>query len=42
MEELRTIVNRGLTVSIIHQVLVEESVLGWEELELEVVRDQKN
>jgi len=42
VEELRTIVGRGLAVSPIHQVLVEESVLGWEELELEVVRDQKN
>ncbi|MFH1996014.1 MAG: carbamoyl-phosphate synthase large subunit [Candidatus Omnitrophota bacterium] len=42
VEELRTIVARGLAVSLIHQVLVEESVLGWEELELEVVRDQKN
>ena len=42
VEELRTIASRGLAVSIAHQVLVEESVLGWEELELEVVRDQKN
>ncbi|TLM99479.1 ATP-grasp domain-containing protein, partial [bacterium] len=42
VEELRTIVNRGLNASLIHQVLVEESVIGWEELELEVVRDQKN
>jgi len=42
VEELRTIVSRGLAVSLIHQVLVEESVLGWEELELEVVRDEKN
>jgi carbamoyl-phosphate synthase large subunit len=42
VEELHTIVNRGLNASLIHQVLVEESVLGWEELELEVVRDQKN
>ena len=42
IEELRTIVSRGLAVSIVHQVLVEESVLGWEELELEVVRDDKN
>ncbi|MBN1901311.1 carbamoyl-phosphate synthase large subunit, partial [Candidatus Sumerlaeota bacterium] len=41
-EELRTIVNRGLAASMIHQVLVEESVYGWEELELEVVRDAKN
>jgi len=42
VEELRTIVDRGLAASLIHQVLVEESVLGWEELELEVVRDEKN
>ena len=42
LEELRTIVRRGLAASIINQVLVEESVLGWEELELEVVRDTKN
>ncbi len=42
VEELRTIVGRGLDVSLIHQVLVEESVFGWEELELEVVRDAKN
>ena len=42
VEELRVIVARGLTVSIVNQVLVEESVLGWEELELEVVRDAKN
>jgi carbamoyl-phosphate synthase large subunit len=42
LEELRTIVVRGLAASMIHQVLVEESVLGWEELELEIVRDSKN
>ncbi|MFZ5451377.1 MAG: carbamoyl-phosphate synthase large subunit [Thermodesulfobacteriota bacterium] len=42
LEELRTIVARGLTASMVGQVLVEESVLGWEELELEVVRDAKN
>ena len=42
IEELRTVVARGLAVSLVHQVLVEESVLGWEELELEVVRDAKN
>jgi len=42
LEELRAIVRRGLSASLIHQVLVEESVLGWEELELEVVRDTKN
>lgn len=42
VEELRAIVSRGLSASIVNQVLVEESVLGWEELELEVVRDAKN
>jgi carbamoyl-phosphate synthase large subunit len=42
LEELRTVASRGLTESMVHQVLVEESVLGWEELELEVVRDAKN
>jgi len=42
IEELRTIVSRGLSVSIVGQVLVEEAVIGWEELELEVVRDAKN
>ncbi len=42
LEELRTIASRGLAASIVNQVLVEESVLGWEELELEVVRDSKN
>ncbi len=42
VEELRTIAARGLSASLVGQVLVEESVLGWEELELEVVRDAKN
>jgi carbamoyl-phosphate synthase large subunit len=42
MEELRTIAARGLSASMVGQVLIEESVLGWEELELEVVRDAKN
>ncbi|HQI80660.1 MAG TPA: carbamoyl-phosphate synthase large subunit, partial [Deltaproteobacteria bacterium] len=42
VEELRTVAGRGLAASLIGQVLVEESVLGWEELELEVVRDAKN
>lgn len=41
-EELRIIANRGIHASMIGQILVEESVLGWEELELEVVRDSKN
>ncbi len=39
IDELHTIVKRGLAASLVHQVLVEEAVLGWEELELEVVRD---
>ncbi|MBF4510578.1 MAG: carbamoyl-phosphate synthase large subunit [Aeromicrobium sp.] len=39
VEELRVIAARGLQASMVGQVLVEESVLGWEELELEVVRD---
>ena len=38
-DELRTVCARGLQASLVGQVLVEESVLGWEELELEVVRD---
>ena len=42
MEELRTVTARGLAASLIGQVLIEESVEGWEELELEVVRDAKN
>jgi carbamoyl-phosphate synthase large subunit len=42
VEELRVVAARGLAVSLVHQILVEESVLGWEELELEVVRDSKS
>jgi len=42
IEELRTVAARGLSASLVHQILVEESVLGWEELELEVVRDARN
>ncbi len=42
IEEFRTIATRGLQASLVGQILVEESVLGWEELELEVVRDAKN
>jgi len=42
MEEFREVASRGLAASIVNQVLIEESVLGWEELELEVVRDAKN
>ena len=40
-EELKTVCARGLQASLVGQVLVEESILGWEELELEVVRDAK-
>lgn len=41
-EELKTVCARGLQASLVGQVLVEESILGWEELELEVVRDKDN
>ncbi|MBQ1544424.1 MAG: carbamoyl-phosphate synthase large subunit [Clostridia bacterium] len=41
VDELRTVCARGLQASLVHEVLVEESVIGWEELELEVVRDAK-
>ncbi|HEY0141715.1 MAG TPA: carbamoyl-phosphate synthase large subunit [Thermoanaerobaculia bacterium] len=40
VEELRTIVARGLELSPVHRVLVEESVIGWKEFELEVMRDR--
>lgn len=42
LEELRLVANRGISASMVGQILVEESVLGWEELEVEVVRDRKN
>jgi carbamoyl-phosphate synthase large subunit len=42
VEELRLVASRGISASLIGQILVEESVLGWEELELEVVRDANN
>nr|WP_275891329.1 carbamoyl-phosphate synthase large subunit [Ruminococcus sp. OA3] len=42
VDELKTVCSRGLQASLVGQVLVEESILGWEELELEVVRDAKN
>ena len=42
VEELKKVCARGLQASLVGQVLVEESILGWEELELEVVRDQDN
>jgi carbamoyl-phosphate synthase large subunit len=42
VEELRVVASRGIAASLVGQILVEQSVLGWEELELEVVRDAKN
>ena len=42
VEELKTIVSRGLQASLVNQCLIEESILGWEELEVEVVRDANN
>ncbi len=42
VEELRIVASRGIAASMIGQVLIEESVEGWEELELEVIRDSKN
>lgn len=42
VEELRIVAARGIQASLVGQILIEESVLGWEELELEVVRDAKN
>ena len=41
VEELKTVCARGIQASLVGQVLVEESILGWEELELEVVRDSE-
>ena len=41
-EELKIVCARGLQASMVGQVLVEESILGWEELELEVIRDEDN
>ncbi|MFX0197685.1 MAG: carbamoyl-phosphate synthase large subunit [Candidatus Hodarchaeota archaeon] len=42
VEELRVIASRGIAASMVGQVLIEESVEGWEELELEIIRDAKN
>jgi carbamoyl-phosphate synthase large subunit len=39
LDEFRALVSRGLSMSPVHQVLVEQSVLGWKEYELEVMRD---
>jgi len=40
LEEFETLVPRGLSLSPIHEVLIEESILGWKEFELEVMRDR--
>ncbi|EGC01437.1 carbamoyl-phosphate synthase large subunit [Ruminococcus albus] len=42
VDELKVVCARGLQASLVGQVLVEECIFGWEELELEVVRDAKN
>lgn len=42
VDELKVVCARGLQASLVGQVLVEESIAGWEELELEVVRDAEN
>ncbi|MGB8692855.1 MAG: carbamoyl-phosphate synthase large subunit [Steroidobacteraceae bacterium] len=41
-EEFETIVERGLEASPTHEVLIEESVIGWKEFEMEVVRDKSD
>ncbi len=42
IEEFETIARRGLDLSMIHEILVEESIAGWKEFELEVMRDRKD
>jgi carbamoyl-phosphate synthase large subunit len=42
MDEFEYIVGRGLELSPVHEILIEESVLGWKEYELEVMRDRAN
>ncbi len=39
VEEFRELVDRGLEMSPVHEILIEESVIGWKEFELEVMRD---
>ena len=41
-EDFRDVVQAGLSISPVHEVLIEESVLGWKEFELEVMRDHKD
>jgi len=42
IDELRELAATGLEMSLIHQIMLEESVLGWKEYELEVMRDYKD
>lgn len=42
VEELRNVALRGLSVSLVGQVLIEKALIGWNELEVEVIRDSKN
>jgi len=42
LEEYRELLEKGIKLSLNHQVLVEESVLGWKEFELEVMRDMED
>ncbi|MBM4298429.1 MAG: carbamoyl-phosphate synthase large subunit, partial [Deltaproteobacteria bacterium] len=42
LEEFKQVVQAGLSISPVHEVLIEESVLGWKEFELEVMRDHKD
>ncbi|HEY7217429.1 MAG TPA: carbamoyl-phosphate synthase large subunit [Candidatus Binatia bacterium] len=41
-EDFKDVVQAGLSISPVHEVLIEESVLGWKEFELEVMRDHKD
>lgn len=41
-EELISIVSNGLSLSPVHEVLIEESVIGWKEYEMEVIRDKND
>ncbi len=42
LDEFKDIISRGLAASMIHQVQIDQSVIGWKEFELEVVRDRKD
>ncbi len=42
LEDFKEVVRAGLAISPVHEVLIEESVIGWKEFELEVMRDHKD